>query len=181
MAHLSGAQSHDLSPLCEIVSYEWDLDGDGQYDDAEGVSADLQEDAVGLYDVGLRVTSSCDGATDEARTVIEVKNCRFIRGDVNSDNRLNIADAVFILSYLFRHGVPPSCMKTADVNDDSTVCHECGGATSAMDCCGIDISDPLYIITYTLRFGPQPAFPFPECGRDQTEDALTCDEYPPCR
>lgn len=40
-----------------IVSYEWDLDNDGQYDDATGISADFT--AVGqdgIFTVGLRVT-----------------------------------------------------------------------------------------------------------------------------
>jgi hypothetical protein len=50
-----------------------------------------------------------------------------------------------------------------------------------MDCCGIDLSDPVYILVYRLRSGPPPPPPFPTCGQDTTVDALTCETYLPCR
>ncbi len=42
-------------------------------------------------------------------------------GDANDDRRIDIADAVRILTYLFAHGNAPGCMKAADVNDDENV------------------------------------------------------------
>ena len=46
-----------------ITLYEWDLDNDGLYDDATGVTADFSTPTAGTYTVGLRVTDD-DGAID---------------------------------------------------------------------------------------------------------------------
>ena len=52
-----------------IVAYAWDMDDDGQYDDATGVNPTWQFQNAGAYDVGLKVTDD-DGATDiESKTV----------------------------------------------------------------------------------------------------------------
>jgi hypothetical protein len=40
----------------------------------------------------------------------------FIRGDANADTGVDIADAIFTLSYLFAKGTPPSCLDAADAN-----------------------------------------------------------------
>ena len=48
----SGSADSDGS----IVLYEWDLDDDGQYDDATGVTTGFGGSAAGIYTVGLRVT-----------------------------------------------------------------------------------------------------------------------------
>ena len=45
-----------------IALYEWDLDGDGQYDDATGITAQYSANLAGTYTVGLQVTDN-DGAT----------------------------------------------------------------------------------------------------------------------
>jgi PKD repeat protein len=50
----SGSFDPDLEA---IVSYEWDLDGDGQYDDATGVTAQRTYGA-GSHTAGLRVTDA---------------------------------------------------------------------------------------------------------------------------
>jgi hypothetical protein len=56
------------------LTYEWDLDGDGSYDDAAGISAQLTFPNEGLYTVGLRVTDPGSlSATDTVQiTVINV-------------------------------------------------------------------------------------------------------------
>ena len=56
-----------------IASEEWDLDGDGQFDDAEGPSATHTFATAGEHAVALRVTDT-SGATDEAATTITVTN-----------------------------------------------------------------------------------------------------------
>jgi hypothetical protein len=55
----------------ELVSWEWDLDNDGEYDDANGEIVPWTSCELGVYVVGLRVTSSF-GGTDEVDTVINV-------------------------------------------------------------------------------------------------------------
>ncbi len=69
VVNVSAASSRD--PGNDIVSYAWDLDGDGQYDDATGVNASLTASSVGTYVVGLQVTDA-DGAvsTDSATVTI---------------------------------------------------------------------------------------------------------------
>lgn len=55
----------------ELISWEWDLDNDGEYDDASGETTTWSNCALGVYVVGLRVTNSF-GETDEVDTVIHV-------------------------------------------------------------------------------------------------------------
>ena len=66
-------------------------------------------------------------ATDIAATVVRgVLNIvadvtLFRRGDTNGDLVVNTSDAINTLSYLFRGTEPPSCLDSADANDDGRV------------------------------------------------------------
>ncbi|MGQ9590118.1 MAG: hypothetical protein ACUVYA_07470 [Planctomycetota bacterium] len=64
-------------------------------------------------------------------------------GDANGDGRLDIADAVWILIYLFADGAPPVSMDVADANGDRKV----------------DIADPIYLLMYLFVDGPPPVCP----------------------
>lgn len=55
----------------ELVSWEWDLDNDGAYDDASGEMVTWSSCSEGVFVVGLKVTNSFD-ETDEVDTVINV-------------------------------------------------------------------------------------------------------------
>ena len=57
----------------ELVSWEWDLDNDGVFDDATGETVEWTSCVKGLYVVGLKVTDNLD-ATDSKDTVINVAN-----------------------------------------------------------------------------------------------------------
>lgn len=50
--------AESMDPDGEIVKYEWDLDGDGQYDDGTGVTATYVYTKFGTYKVKLRVTDN---------------------------------------------------------------------------------------------------------------------------
>jgi hypothetical protein len=89
---------------------------------------------------------------------------RFRRGDLNADTVWNIADAVFVLDYLFGGGATPLCLKSGDSNDDGKV----------------GIADAVFILAYLFASGPSPDNPGAECGADPTPDALTCDSFSPC-
>ena len=54
-----------------ISTYAWDLDNDGQFDDASGATATRSFAAAGTYTVGLRVTDN-RGATGTATSVVTV-------------------------------------------------------------------------------------------------------------
>ncbi len=68
---LDASASHD--PDGAIASYDWDLDNDGQYDDASGVTTTFTRTADGTYTIGLRVTDN-RGDTDTASTSVTVAN-----------------------------------------------------------------------------------------------------------
>jgi predicted outer membrane repeat protein len=66
---LDGSGSSDSDGT--IVSYEWDLDNDGQYDDAVGATTSFESAAAGAFIVGLKVTDD-GGAEDIDTTVVNV-------------------------------------------------------------------------------------------------------------
>lgn len=79
---LDGTGSYDPDTPCDaIVKYEWDTDGDNQFDDGEGETflvtwPELKGwgmSAPGEYDISLRVTDSF-GATSPTTTTLTVKN-----------------------------------------------------------------------------------------------------------
>lgn len=82
----------------------------------------------------------------------------FTRGDSNGDGSYNIADAVFILGFLFSSG-PGPCLDAMDVNDD--------GANN--------IADAVFALDNLFgTAGTMPPAPFPACGTDPTADMLDC-------
>jgi len=75
---LDGTGSTDPNVGGSIVSYEWDFDGVGGFDDAVGATPDFDPigDGVGqdgIYTVRLRVTDN-DGLTDIDETTVTVNN-----------------------------------------------------------------------------------------------------------
>jgi hypothetical protein len=61
-------------------------------------------------------------------------------GDADGFGSTDIADAVFLIRYIFSDGPTPVPLSKGDVNCDSVV----------------DISDPVYLITYIFKGGPAP-------------------------
>jgi len=58
-------------------------------------------------------------------------------GDINGDNRINIADAIFMINYLYREGPPPEIFAKADVSCDGE----------------LNLPDVLVLINYIFREG----------------------------
>lgn len=82
----------------------------------------------------------------------------FVRGEVNGDGKIDIADPIRILSYLFS-GARIGCEDAADLNDDGR----------------LDIADPIYELAYLFAQGRTPKPPFPDPGVDTTDDPLGCE------
>jgi PKD repeat protein len=68
-----GSGSYDPDADDSIISWQWDLDNDGLYDDESGVSPTHTYYSVGVYTIGLRVTDTF-GATDTDTTTVSIEN-----------------------------------------------------------------------------------------------------------
>ncbi len=89
----------------------------------------------------------------------------YVPGSANYDGKLDIADAIWILSWLFRDGPEPPCVKAADANND----------------CQVDSSDAVYIIDYQFRDGSEPVLGTgcQKVGKEVCSD-LPCEENKEC-
>jgi len=108
-----------------------------------------------------------DGSVVECcsdEVVIEIPPCEqeFIRCDTNRSGTCDIADAIFLLQYLFLNGAPCSCLDACDCNDDGV----------------IDLGDAVFKLGFLFVSGSPPPFPFPGCGPDPTPDPLNCLSFP---
>jgi hypothetical protein len=77
---------------------------------------------------------------DDCGTIIVEDKVYVLMGNVNTDSKVDIADAIALLGYLFGGGLkpPPVCAKAADANDDNK----------------LDIADAVKILGYL--FSQQP-------------------------
>ncbi len=73
----------------DLVSFDWDFDNDGQYDDATGVNATFDAVAPGVFTVGLRI-NGIDGPTDST-TVTVLPESAQIGGPYSGDQGTLIA------------------------------------------------------------------------------------------
>ncbi|RTZ91459.1 MAG: hypothetical protein DSY92_04470 [Planctomycetota bacterium] len=88
----------------------------------------------------------------------------FLRGEINGDISVNIADALFLLTQLFSGGPAGTCADASDVNDDGSV----------------NLADPIRLLAYLFSGGEVPDAPFPACGVDPTADMLGCVSFGAC-
>ncbi len=90
---------------------------------------------------------------------------QFRRGDANADRSVNVADAVFLLTYLFAHGPASACEDSADSNDDGR----------------LDISDAVATLRHLFASAAMPAPGATTCGADPTADTLAACDYDVCQ
>jgi hypothetical protein len=120
------------------------------------------EPSVRILDRDFQVNEELE-VTAWSRTLFSVpRHPVFIRGDVTEDGALDLADAISLLTFLFRSGPAPSCADAADATDDGTV----------------TVSDAVTLLRHLYVTPTLPA----SCGFDETEDTLdSCDYAPwPC-
>jgi uncharacterized protein (TIGR02145 family) len=67
----------------------------------------------------------------------------YLCGDANTDDIVDISDAVYLIAYIFSGGSAPQPLLAGDANHDGTV----------------DISDAVYLIAYIFSGGPEPNCP----------------------
>src|SRR2546427_5837553 len=89
----------------------------------------------------------------------------FIRGDINSDGVVSIADAHYLMNYLERYGPRPECWKAADADNDEQV----------------TAFDATRILNFLFNGDTPLSPPFPHPGSDgenKGQDGwLNCDTY----
>ncbi len=64
-------------------------------------------------------------------------------GDASDDGVVNVGDAVYLVTYIFKGGPAPPCMAEGDANCDLTV----------------NVGDAVYVINYVFKGGPAPCCP----------------------
>lgn len=69
--------------------------------------------------------------------------CQYLCGDANGDAAINVADAVFLVNYIFKGGPAPDPICTGDANGDGVV----------------NVADAVYLISYVFKGGPGPVEP----------------------
>jgi len=91
---------------------------------------------------------------------------RFVRGDSDSNSRVELTDAVQILNFLFTGGGTPPCLDAADADDSGDLA----------------VTDAVRVLGWLFQGGIDPAPPTPttglylatDCGMDGTVDGLNC-------
>ena len=84
-----------------------------------------------------------------------------MRGDANADGKVDLADAVYTLGFLFIGRAAPPCLDASDANDDG----------------GLGITDGIYVLRFLFQGGDP--FPAPQvCGPDPAGDELVECEDP---
>ncbi|MDD4052750.1 MAG: M28 family peptidase [candidate division Zixibacteria bacterium] len=97
--------------------------------------------ATGPIDFTARAVDAA-GASAEKLLAFSI-NGSYVCGDANGNGAVNVADAVFIISYIFREGPAPSPLEGGDANCDDVV----------------NVGDAIYIVSYVFRGGPAPCCP----------------------
>ena len=75
-----------------------------------------------------------------AEVMVVGDTCDYVCGDADGEGTINIADAVFLINYIFVGGPAPQPLAAGDV--------DCGGT--------INIADVVYLINYIFSHGAQP-------------------------
>lgn len=163
---------------CEATGSDIDLlwvNGDADYDSIEifrdGVPlATLPGSSTGLSDLALAdgtylysvIATRAGLASTAVQCTVTIDTgpqaTQFIRADANGDGGVNLADAIYILAYLFSTGTGQTCLDALDPNDSGA----------------IDVADAVYLLAFLFSAGDAPPLPYPEAGTDPTPDGLPC-------
>jgi hypothetical protein len=86
-----------------------------------------------------------DGVAIMTTEILGSGSCCQMRGNIDGDGlgEINIADLIYMVTFMFQEGPPPPCMSEADVNGD--------GSDNP------DIADLIHLVMFMFQDGPAPA------------------------
>jgi subtilisin family serine protease len=138
-----GDGNGDLCDICPGYDDNLDDDSDGVPDGCDlcpGFDDSQDTDSDGVAD-------SCDNCPDDPNPGQEDTNengvgdaCDYVCGDANGDGDANVADAVYLISYVFNGGPTPNPLESGDPNCDGEA----------------NVADAVYLINYVFKGGPAP-------------------------
>ncbi len=103
------------------------------------IPPDAEPGTVMRLNIAAVIMGDTLGGVTITKTV-EDSTCCETPGDVNGDGNLNIGDAVYLITFIFKGGPAPPCPDEGDPNGD----------------CFINIGDAVYLITYIFKGGTPP-------------------------
>jgi hypothetical protein len=169
---LDGAGSDDGDGGAQGLTYSWTkLGGPGgdAIESPTAVRTRVTFSAAGVYTYRLRVDDRQSARNADTETIaITVQSGggggrSFIRGDSNADGNVNIADASYLLNFLFLGGPDPKCAAAVDGNGDGNG----------------NIADASFVLNFLFQGGRD--IPPPNaCGQEPMGDDANCASYPPC-
>ncbi|MGB7060981.1 MAG: C25 family cysteine peptidase [Candidatus Zixiibacteriota bacterium] len=121
--------------------FDWgdgtDSDWLGPYSSGETCTASKSWPDAGSYEVKVKAKDNYDHESgwSEALTV-----ARFVRGDCNDDDVIDIGDAIYLINYLYKGGPAPDPPQAGDVNCDS----------------GCELADVVFLINFLFKSGLPP-------------------------
>ena len=121
-----------------------------------GLEVTVPDIAFGPVDVTVVAGELTSDSSSFVVTPPEVKI--FVRGDVDSNHRVSIADAVLVLQFLFK-SKELECEDAADADDNGRV----------------QLGDAIRILDYLFLRGAPIAAPFPDPSEDPTDDEVSCE------
>lgn len=136
----------------------------------DGATTDVEFTEAGDYVIEVEVNDgqAADNLAFEEVTISVTGGVVvpvFRRGDSDSNGKLELTDAVKILTFLFSGGTAPGCLDAGDADDNGE----------------LQLTDAVRILGYLFLGGVAPLPPGPDvCGPDPTtDDPLGCDSYAP--
>jgi len=128
----------------DFATVKYDQDGNqlwlarynGPSDSWDNAKAITVDDSNYVYVTGQSV------GTSSANDYVTIKYVQLdaLRGDVNSDEEINLSDVIYLANYLLKSGSSPAIQLSGDVNCDWE----------------INMSDVIYLANYLLKGGPPP-------------------------
>ncbi len=87
------------------------------------------------------LVSATDFSGNESSPSNESTGIRYIVGDANTDEVIDVGDVVYLINYLFKGGPDPNPLQAGDATCDGNV----------------DVGDVVYLINYLFKSGPPPS------------------------